>query len=608
VFRAAPARRALNATLAGIERVMPSDAASEAFLREERPDVLLVTPLVMIGSPQIEIVRAARRLGIPTALAVGSWDHLSSKSLVREIPDRVLVWNRWLRRGLLFVGAAAIAGFSIRRGIDPFDEGLALQAASRIVDGQLPYSDFRWAYGPGQPFLTAGLFELFGPSLIVWRIVRALIDAAVATLVYSLVRRRAPEWLALVAWLTTACAMAQPLSANPFPLALLFGLAAVAVALADPLTTRRALAAGALCGLAAAWRLDFGLYAGLAVVVAVLARPGTGRDRLTRVAWSAGAAIAVGLVAYVPFLIAAGPSVLWDELVGFSLRDRDYWTLPFPWSYDGDFRAWPPGDLLEDAKDVLGFYVPLMLALGGAIGVASAAFAWRRERRIPWRWLTMLGFAAGGWLYLSSRTDEFHETPLIVMLSVLLAWVIAWARRERIATLGAAAGLVLALLLAATASNRLVALLRPPDLEPLDLAIADGVRVEPDEAESLPRVVRLVQAEVPPGEPIYVAPRRSDLARIGNPLFYVLADRPNALEADFPLFARREDHEQVVADLSAAPPRIVVRWTDPESSIAEDNLRGEVSSYRGLDELLESDYERVASIGYYEVLAHDPDG
>ena len=85
----------------------------------------------------------------------------------------------WLRYGLLFVGAGAIAAFSIRRGIDPFDEGLALQAASRVADGQLPYRDFLWPYGPGQPFLTAGLFELFGPSLIVWRIVRVVVDAAV---------------------------------------------------------------------------------------------------------------------------------------------------------------------------------------------------------------------------------------------------------------------------------------------------------------------------------------------------------------------------------------------------------------------------------------------
>ena len=55
---------------------------------------MLITPLVgVVGSPQPDYVRAARALGIPTALAVWSWDHLSSKALIREVPDRVLVWN-----------------------------------------------------------------------------------------------------------------------------------------------------------------------------------------------------------------------------------------------------------------------------------------------------------------------------------------------------------------------------------------------------------------------------------------------------------------------------------------------------------------------------------
>ena len=34
-----------------------------------------------------------RALGIPSALCVGSWDHLSSKALLRQWPDRVFVWN-----------------------------------------------------------------------------------------------------------------------------------------------------------------------------------------------------------------------------------------------------------------------------------------------------------------------------------------------------------------------------------------------------------------------------------------------------------------------------------------------------------------------------------
>jgi hypothetical protein len=54
---------------------------------------VLITPLINLGSSQIEYQRAARGLGIPCALCVWSWDHLSSKALIRDWPDRVFVWN-----------------------------------------------------------------------------------------------------------------------------------------------------------------------------------------------------------------------------------------------------------------------------------------------------------------------------------------------------------------------------------------------------------------------------------------------------------------------------------------------------------------------------------
>ena len=49
--------------------------------RRSRLTSVLITPLVDLGSQQIDYVRAARQLGIPCGLAVWSWDHLSSKAL-----------------------------------------------------------------------------------------------------------------------------------------------------------------------------------------------------------------------------------------------------------------------------------------------------------------------------------------------------------------------------------------------------------------------------------------------------------------------------------------------------------------------------------------------
>jgi hypothetical protein len=90
--------RPVEQMLRWLERAIPDDPALRAYIEEHQPDVVLVTPLIALGSSQIDYVRAARLLGIPTALCVWSWDHLSSKALIRELPDRVFVWNDTQRR------------------------------------------------------------------------------------------------------------------------------------------------------------------------------------------------------------------------------------------------------------------------------------------------------------------------------------------------------------------------------------------------------------------------------------------------------------------------------------------------------------------------------
>jgi hypothetical protein len=86
-------RRPIESVLRWLERAIPDDPAIRTYIEEQRPDLVLVTPLIALGSSQIDYLRFARSLGIPTALCVWSWDHLSSKALIRELPDRVFVWN-----------------------------------------------------------------------------------------------------------------------------------------------------------------------------------------------------------------------------------------------------------------------------------------------------------------------------------------------------------------------------------------------------------------------------------------------------------------------------------------------------------------------------------
>lgn len=86
-------QRRIDTLLTRLETTIPIDPEIQAFLEAQRPDVLVLSPMVGIGFSQADFVKSARALGIPSAMLVFSWDNLSNKGLVHEHPDRMIVWN-----------------------------------------------------------------------------------------------------------------------------------------------------------------------------------------------------------------------------------------------------------------------------------------------------------------------------------------------------------------------------------------------------------------------------------------------------------------------------------------------------------------------------------
>ena len=251
------------------------------------------------------------------------------------------------RDAVLLVLAALLSASTLWRDIGPHDEGLMLQAAARIADGQLPYRDFLWNYAPGQPLLLAPFDALFGPSLVPWRVLRVVLDAVVALLAFRLVLRSsaAPGRVvafALLAWLAVAGAMAFPTGPGPNPAALALGLGAL---LAAP---RRVVLAGVLAGLAAVFRLELGAAAALGVVV-------LGAPRA--LPW----AIATAVLGWLPFVLAA-PGEAVDQTLGF-LAIQDQQRLPFPLD---------PSRVGADPNKLLVLWLPALLVAGAALWALHA--------------------------------------------------------------------------------------------------------------------------------------------------------------------------------------------------------------------------------------------
>jgi len=115
--------------LAWCEELIPVDAGFEAFVREERPDLMLVTPLVTFESYQTDYVKVAHRLGVPTVFIPFSWDNLTNKGLVRVQPDRVFVWNDLQRREAIELHGCRPDDVVIT-GAERFDSFFAMQPST----------------------------------------------------------------------------------------------------------------------------------------------------------------------------------------------------------------------------------------------------------------------------------------------------------------------------------------------------------------------------------------------------------------------------------------------------------------------------------------------
>ncbi|MBM3817896.1 MAG: hypothetical protein FJW14_02590 [Acidimicrobiia bacterium] len=190
-------RRVVGRLLHGIDTSVAPPPAMIEFLQREQPDAVLITPFVDLGSLQVDYLRAARMLGIPCGLPIWSWDHLTTKALIRDRPDRVFVWNDIQRREavdihgipadrVVVTGAQCFDHWFARRPSRsreafcaslrlPADRPLLLYVCSAVIEGSAPEHEFvpewlEWVRSSPDPRVAgaAVLIRPYPTKLTVW--------------------------------------------------------------------------------------------------------------------------------------------------------------------------------------------------------------------------------------------------------------------------------------------------------------------------------------------------------------------------------------------------------------------------------------------------------
>jgi len=465
-----------------------------------------------------------------------------------------------------------------------FDAGIDVVAARRILRGDVPYVDFQTLYTPGRYYVVAAAFRAFGATYDVASRVDAVLMALEAWLAWHLAARIASSrFVALLAF-GAGLAFSYPIPA----LALGFVAVMTAARAARGGGFALVVAAGAVAGLAAWFRQDFGFAA--AVAVAATLWVGTTERtsvRLARVATAGLTSAAVLALLLLPALLAA-PARLFEGLVTNPAA-----TVPY--------RSSPDGALAVFHESWVFGAVALFALVGGALGLAGVF-----RRPDPSR-AALVGTAALAlWAlrYLCLRPEAHHLAPAGILVGVMGVAALPRSCLLRCVAFFVCAATICAPLRVA-AGARVAHFFDRRDRDNASLGDdvlsgASTLYLPATEIDSYRRLVARVRELVAPGRPFLSACTRHDRIHDQDLLLYFVADRPaTAFDWHFdPGVTTREDvQRRLIADCVRDDVRVIVRFRSTSSEEPPNVPEGS----HLLDEWIASHFAKSETIGRYEI-------
>ena len=433
---------------------------------------------------------------------------------------------------------------TFRLGIIPADEGFAALTPLRVLGGERPYLDFWWLYGPAGLFLNAGLYKLFGVSLVTLRLAGVVAGYGALLLCWRLAMRlMTPGWAGAAATVALALYRLPTYNYNHIYAAVV-GLLALDFACRG-LETRRAgwwAASGAMIGLLCSFKFNVGVQAGAAVVAFMLifgakhlpaqtsevsetseVCAGHREQMLRPYVWFVGSALGIILAQNLLLLAWLGtgsmPAIYAPQLVVAGEKAAT-WAL-----WDNLLTAIPRSVSREGLRQL--YYLAMFL-----LPVAMPVVAWlasRRDKPAARDVVCLLAlyspaiyvqaFIVGDPLGSTGDNSALLVTSLLLLTYALYRWV---SSRQGRAVQGFAWGAA-AVVLVAVYAGALVRYATPGKYDyALSLERARGVRVSRAYGENLEDAVKFIQAEIPEGEAIAAVPWAGDLLAF-------LSGRPPAL-------------------------------------------------------------------------------
>jgi hypothetical protein len=338
------------------------------------------------------------------------------------------------------------AGMSRRPGM--YDEGITLTGAMRVAAGQVPHRDFYFIYGPAEAYILAGLFKVFGPSLLVERLFDLLIKALIVTAVYAIAlsysRRSIAIFVSIVTVMWVFGLIGWGYAITPVSLLNLVGSALILPVFVGRVSTRRMLAAGAVSGAASLVRYDTGIALlgihACVISVAVYLRS-TGTANRLRIFASTFWPYLLGFA-----LLTVPPALYYFSVAPLAPLLHDIILFPSKYYHRSRNLPFPAIDL--KGLENLGVYLPIAIACMSLYilirsflqaGGNAASRAESTPRDDAWRGflitfgLLLVVMYLKGLVRVSPGQVHLAVIPSLLLIAVLFQQRLAFPRPLRIA-------------------------------------------------------------------------------------------------------------------------------------------------------------------------------
>lgn len=266
--------------------------------------------------------------------------------------------------------------FGMMRRPGMYDEGIVLTGAMRVAAGQVPHRDFYFIYGPAEIYALAGLFKVFGPSVLAERLFDLFIKALVVTSVFAILaaccRKSVAVFISIVTILWLFGLNEFGLAVMPVSILNLISSVLILPVFEGRFSAKRMMAAGAVAGTALLFRYDtgvalLGIHACVIAIAVYLQPKGTANKPRIFVS------------AFWPYLAGFGLVALFPVLYYLSvarLNSIAHDVVVFPRKYYYRSRNLPFPKVTLKYFENIGVYLPLAIA-----AMTLYALARQRARR-----------------------------------------------------------------------------------------------------------------------------------------------------------------------------------------------------------------------------------